>query len=67
MRERYAVSLSFEGQLLKFLLRKAKLELPLADTIDIFLEKANLLSIWMTRYLASGTPFRISPIEFMDF
>ena len=51
---------SFDRQLLRFLLRKAKLELPLAGTIDICLEKANLLSIWMPRYYASGTSFRIS-------
>ena len=33
------MSLSFDGQLLKFLLRKANLELLLAETIDICLGK----------------------------
>ena len=52
-------SLSLDGQLLRFFLRKSKLELPLVETIDM-LEKANLLSIQMPRYFAAGTSFRIS-------
>ena len=49
MRERYVVSPSFDGQLLRFLLRKAKLDLPLAEIIDIclvFFFYMFLSSIW---------------------
>ena len=46
-RERHEVSFNFDGVLLRFVLRKAKLDLPLAETIYICLEKTNLLSIWI--------------------
>ena len=46
MRERYAVSLNFDRQLLRFIRRKLEI-------IDICLEKANFLSIWMSRHFVS--------------
>ena len=58
MREKYAVSLSFKISPKKDL---AKFELALAETIDIYLEKANFISIWMLRYFVSRTSFRIYP------
>ena len=49
-REQYAVSLNFNSQHLQFLLRKAKLELPLAETIDICLKKGKLAVNLETHY-----------------